>query len=203
MASGIRWIFLFFAALVLTALLEPPLMSLFASLGWHDLADGIPVAIVNWLSSLVGANAFPWVAAGVLGLSAGTWVHWLAVRFDSKTPSKPERFQDLSLSIWATGKEWMDGLKGDDGEIDLKKRSRKSDLKLRALYAELRKLGLTPPVYDEADAPAYNIGHYSYLQTLEPFAKRGLLAEAKKESRDAVREWKDATQRVRSQQETQ
>lgn len=203
MGRIVRWSFLFLAALVLTAVFEPPLMDLFQSWGWHEQPEQIPGDVLNWLSGIVGGAAFPWVAAGILGASMGSWLHYLATRLDNRRPSKPDQFTGLSNMIHNVRNELFEGAKSTTGEVDFKSRNRQSDLRIKALYAELRSLGLRPPNYDMESNQVYNVGHYSYLQTLEPFADRGNLAEAKRQEKLAKAEFIAASRQLQLKQETE
>jgi hypothetical protein len=202
MGRIVRWSFLFLAALVLTAVFEPPLMDLFRSWGWHEQPEQIPGDVLNWLSGIVGGAAFPWVAGGVLGASMGSWLHYLATRLDNKRPSKPDQFASLSSMIHNVQNELFEGAKSNTGEVDFNGRNRQSDQRIKALYAELRPLGLRPPNYDKDSNQEYNVGHYSYLQTLEPFADRGNLAEAKRQEKLAKAEFTAASRKPQLPPET-
>ena len=99
--------------------------------------------------------------------------------------------------------ELFEGAKSTTGEVYFKSRNRQSDLRIKALYAELRSLGLRPPNYDMESNQVYNVGHYSYLQTLEPFADRGNLAEAKRQEKMAKAEFIAASRQLQLKQETE
>lgn len=149
---------------------------------------------LNWLVTLVGDAAFPWVAGGLFGAAFGAWSIALATRTDRTRPSRTSRFLDLADFIQNVKTEWMEGLREEDGSINFQKKNYQTSLRLKALYAELRKVGLHPPDYDRATAIEYNVGHHHYLQVLEPFAARGLLAEAKGEAKKAMIEFRAAVQ---------
>lgn len=190
MGKFLRWAFASLAVLVLTAIFEPPLMAFFKTLGWHNPPNEFASNVVNWLASLTGEAAFPWLASGVLGATFGSWAHFLATHADRRSPTKSRRFQDLTDLIGNVKDEWTEGLKEEGGAYNFAKKNYQSSLRLKALYAELRKVGLRQPDYEGASAFEYNIGHHNYLQVLEPFAARGLLAEAKAEARKAQTDFK-------------
>ncbi len=85
MGQIIRWILLSLLGLVLTALFEPPVMAFFDNLGWHDAPVRMPGDVMNWIVGIVGEEALPWVAGGIIGAAMGVWLHWAAVRYDRKT----------------------------------------------------------------------------------------------------------------------
>lgn len=200
MASFLRWVFLFVAALVLTALFEPPIMAFFAKQGWHDGPNEIAGDFLNWMSEIVGISNFPWIAGGVLGLTCGAWVHWLASKLETRKPSKSDQFSDLYSLIHSVGNQWFDGFKDDFGEVDFTGHNYQTDLRRKVLYEKLKKVGIMPPDFSDMTERDANLGHYAFMQCLGPFAQHGLLAEAKREATKTVSEIKAASERLRLNQ---
>lgn len=99
MGFYIRWLAAFIIALVLTALLEPPLAKMFSEIGWHDLSGQVAGGVVNWIVRLFGEAAFPWIASGGIGLGVGVWVHYFASIRDRKKPTKGQVFSGFSSRL--------------------------------------------------------------------------------------------------------
>lgn len=194
MGNLIRFVAVFLVLAPFTAMFSEPFFeAIFDGLGWDTESWAGP--FVQFTMELTAFVLKPDVlyASYVLGaIGFGVWLHWLATRVDSKRPSKADRFSSLSSMIYNVRNEILNGSKNGVGEVDFTSRNRKSELRLRALYSELRSLGLSPPNYDREGNQAFNIGHYSYLQTLEPFAERGNIAEAKRQEKLAKAEFKSA-----------
>jgi len=207
MARFLRWLLLAFAALVLTAIFEPPLMVFFAGLGWHEQPKSIPSDLLNWLSDIVGVQSFPWVAGAGLGLAVGAWSQWLAGRIDRGRPTRADQFSDMYHLIGNVKDEWLDGFKDDFGNVDFSRTNYKTDLRRKVLYEKLGKVGLVVPDFSNLSRLEANVGHYTFMQMLEPFSQYGLIKEAKRESRKTISEIKSASQQLQlkqgSEEETQ
>lgn len=104
MGKIFRWAAVFLSALALTAIFEPPLTALFAKWGWHERPDGIPSNVLNWLASIVGESIFSWLAGGVIGFSAGLWVHHWASRFDRTRNARAENERDKNEKLLETAR---------------------------------------------------------------------------------------------------
>ncbi|MGJ8587903.1 MAG: hypothetical protein ACSHXW_07095 [Yoonia sp.] len=182
MTVFLRWILLFAAMLVLTAIFEPPLMQFFADQGWHD-QDKIAGDLLNWLARIVGAGNFPWIAGTTLGLAIGSWAHWFASKLDSKIPSKADEFGELAFLIENVTDEWINGFRDEVGNTDFTRFNYKTDLRRKVLYGKLKKVGIKPPDFSQLPKLDANIGHYSFMRALAPFSQYGMLAEAKAEAK--------------------
>ena len=180
---------LFFAALALTALLEPPLMRVFASAGFHD-----PETVLNWIASIIGIEAFPWVASGVLGLAAGAWGHWIAASLDRRRPSQADRFAEMSSLISNVKNEWLQSFSDGFGDYNFSKPNYQVGLRRKVLYAKLDEVGIQAPDFSGLDQESANVGHYAFMMCLEPYAAHGLLKEAKAEAAKTIRDIKAASQ---------
>jgi hypothetical protein len=171
-------------ATLLTVFAEPFLKAVFDLLGWDTgTLAGSFVSNVLRVTSFIGSPPVVSFMTYMAVFGGGVLMHWLAVQMDRKRPSKADKFANLSSMICNVRDALWDSLKDEWGEVDFSSRSRQSDLRLSALYAELRPLGLSPPDYDAYDNKAFNNGHYSYLQVLQPFAETGNLVEAKRQAK--------------------
>jgi hypothetical protein len=198
MASKLRIIvFLFIVSPLASMFSEPFFEAVFDLLGWDTESWAAPAARgVLMVASFIGSPTLVSLTTYMAVLGAGVWLHWLAGRMDSKRPSKADKFASLSNMIHKVRNELFDGAKDASGAVDFSSRNRQSDLRLKALYAELRPLGLRPPDYDMDTNQAFNIGNYSYLEVLEPFSLTGNLVEAKKEEKLAKDEFKTVIQNL-------
>jgi hypothetical protein len=77
-------------AVVITAVVEPFVIRWLTRLGWYEQPENAVVVAVNWLSRIIGEDAFPWVAAAILGFAGGVWLEVLARRFDASRPTKQQ-----------------------------------------------------------------------------------------------------------------
>jgi hypothetical protein len=111
----------------------------------------------------------------------------------ARSSTKSERFFQLRGSIKSMRVDWMAGFETQYEGYDFSKHNQETWYKLKALYVELRKLGLKPPDFSDLPKEQANVGHYSYLQCLEHFAHRGLLREAKSEAQKNMAEFRAAT----------
>ena len=174
---------LFFTAFV-AVVADPFIKAVFDLLGW-DTGTLAPPFVWNVLrlTSFIGSPTVVSFMTYMAVFVVGVLLHWLAVQMDRKRPSKADKFAKLSSIICNVRDVLWDGLKDESGKVEFSSRSRQSDLRLSALYAELRPLGLRPPNYDAYDNVAFNNGHLSYLQVLEPSAETGNLVEAKRQAK--------------------
>jgi hypothetical protein len=169
-------------ATLLTVFAEPFLKAVFDLLGWDTgTLAGSFVSNVLRVTSFIGSPPVVSFMTYMAVFGGGVLMHWLAVQMDRKRPSKADKFANLSSMICNVRDALWDSLKDESGEVDFSSRSRQSDLRLSALYAELRPLGLSPPDYDAYNNVAFNHGHISYLEVLEPSAETGNLVEAKRQ----------------------
>jgi hypothetical protein len=181
---------LFFTAFV-AVVADPFIKAVFDLLGWDTGTLAPPfVRNVLRLTSFIGSPTVVSFMTYMAVFVVGVWLHWLAVQMDRKRPSKADKFASLSNKIRNVRNELFDSLKDKSGLVDFNSRSRRSDLRLSALYAELRPLGLSPPDYDAYDNMAFNSGHISYLEVLEPSAETGNLVEAKRQVKLDIAEFK-------------
>lgn len=98
MARILRLLSAFLALTVATAIVEPFIVAWLTSVRWYEEpAESVGLA-VNWLASIVGEGAFPWIAAGVLGLALGSWLDATLRRFDR---SRLRRRQEVVTKLGA------------------------------------------------------------------------------------------------------
>jgi hypothetical protein len=161
MAKLIRFVAIFFVLAPITAMFSEPFFeAIFDGLGWDTESWAGP--FVQFITGLSAFLLKPNILStsymlGAIGI--GVWVHWLATRVDGNRPSKADEFAGLSNMIHNVRNEIFDGAKNDRGEVDFESRNRQSELRLRALYSELKSLGLRPPNYDGETNHTFNIGH--------------------------------------------
>ncbi len=200
MAKLLRFVAVFFVLAPITAMFSEPFFeAVFDHLGWDTESWAGPfVQIVLEASAYIDHPNVLLLTYIMGAVGAGVWMHWLAVRVDSKRPSKADTFASLSYMISNVRNEIFDGTKDSWGQNPFSTKNRKVDLRLKALYSELRSLGFQPPNYDSYSGKTFYIGHYSYLQTLEPFAERGNIKEAKRQGKATTAEFKAAV--LKSQQ---
>ena len=192
-----RWFFLLFFGVVVTALIEPWLVNWFDSIGWYS-AGG---PIVNWIERLIGEAAFPWVAGFAFGLAAGAWSHFAATKFDMSKPSKEDRFYGLRAQIKYLNNEMHDVMRDTRGNYDFDKRSYKVDLKLVSLYSELNALGIKTPDYSACDNQTFNIGNTTFLQLMLTFSEQGQLKLGRKMAVKGIAEFKVIIEQLKSEQD--
>jgi hypothetical protein len=175
--SALRWISLGLLTVVLGALVEPFLVRALTSLGWYaNPGDSLDVA-VNFPSLIVGEAAFPWIAAVVIGVSAGVWADWVAKKFDK--PARSERFQALHYRLADVSHRLSENLfqqsQGYTKEFD-------PDIlaDLTSLFISLHQLGLETPgelAGQRIKTAEWRLG---YLRVLTPLARDGHYKPAKK-----------------------
>jgi len=64
--TAIKWLLGLVVALVVAALFDDPLSTRFKRSGYHDDPSKIGGDVMNWMESIIGEQAFAWVAAIVL-----------------------------------------------------------------------------------------------------------------------------------------
>jgi hypothetical protein len=185
--TGITLIFVAFVTTVANLFVK----DVFDFLGWDTgtLAGPFVSTVLN-VTSFIGSPTVVSFMTYMAVFGGGVLMHWLAVQMDRKRPSKADKFANLSSMICNVRDALLKDLKDKSGKVEFSSRSRQSDLRLSALYAELRPLGLRPPNYDAYDNVAFNNGHYSYLEALVPFAETGNLVEAKRQAKIEKAEFK-------------
>lgn len=87
---------------------------------------------------------------------------WAARRYDNGRTTKADKFKALYIDISDLRNEYWDGLKDSNGNVDFTRVNHATVRKTKALYARLRKVGMKPPTYNEANAIDCNIGHDSF-----------------------------------------
>ena len=174
---------------VLSPLVEPFVQGWLASHGYYDGGPLWLSAVMNWVVTLVGDAAFPWVSGGVVGATLGAWAVTVASRIDHNKPSQDQRFGMLYGEIHGVADAFMDQIaQCSRNEGQKQKVAYNLDLRLRSLYERLRAVKLQPPLFAYDRPEEYNIGHHAYLSALLPFAKNDQLALGKKESARVVQD---------------
>lgn len=147
MGKFIRWVAVFAALTVLTALFEPLVVAQLQEFGWYDNPSGTLGPVLNWLAGLLGAELFPWVAAGTLGFAAGVWLDWLSRKVDSQRPDKQTSFRNMSRELGALSRQLGNAvsyLESDPVQAQGQLISLSPDLKSTAL--KLEALDITTPL---------------------------------------------------------
>lgn len=99
MYKHIKWLAIFFAALVLTALFEPILMGLVEETGFHDDPISTVKPAVNWIARIIGDIAFFWVAGGAIGFALGVWLDSIMRRLGRGRVDKVISLGDDAISL--------------------------------------------------------------------------------------------------------
>jgi hypothetical protein len=100
MGYWIKWVLAAIAAAAISAIVQPPIARFLAGFDIYTA----PVQIMNWLEQIVGQVAFPWIAAGSIGLAAGVWLDPLLRRLDGRHPiGKVARARALSWKVTNMG----------------------------------------------------------------------------------------------------
>ena len=192
MGKFIRWPLIFIAALVLTAIFEPPLMEMFRSWGWHDRPEQIAGDVLNWMVRLVGETAFPWIASGTLGLTVGVWLNYFAMSFDKRSPTKAEIFEGKRSSIVMTSialRDLVEHWKYYSTSPD-EQGQWPADIfgKVYALRTDLKKLKIELPrlelIRSEESYVEKCSGLINFLDVISELANHGHLDEARSAGKD-------------------
>lgn len=172
MANGIKWLVLVLAGAVLSALVQPHIEMLLDRAGWYESPGGMAM---NWLESIVGSGAFPWVAGGALGVAVGVWVDYLARRFDRNRQIERDEIAAIAEDMYERSIKIMRS-KWTMSETSFAALTTHVD----AVFAVLRKRGFVVPWVELADERDFYLkGVVAYFLTLGPMLRLGLISEAK------------------------
>ncbi|MGJ8587678.1 MAG: hypothetical protein ACSHXW_05955 [Yoonia sp.] len=163
---------------------EPFFEALFDILDWDTESFAAPA--LAFAQNMVSHDYFWNVSIGLTAVGFGVWLHYLATRYDGSVPSKAMRFQSLYSLIESVTDEWFNSFRTAGGGHDFDKTNYPAELRRKVLYAELVKVGIKPPDFTDLDNLTANIGHYSFMKCLGPFAALGQLKEAKREAKSTV-----------------
>lgn len=189
MGKLVRWLALFAAITVLTAIFEPLVVSKLQELGWYDNPKGALGPIVNWLERLIGDAAFPWVAAGIIGFAIGVFIDWFARKVDRSKPTKQERFAELSTQLSVVKYDLMNMLR-----VQKDRKSRRINPEwdldvisnLNSLMHSIRKTGIyAPKLEDFAEKDVIQLGTdlAVYMTMIQPLSQNDHYEEAKSQAK--------------------
>lgn len=186
MGKLLRWLSVFAAVTVLTALFEPLIVRGLEWAGWYDDPAASLEPALNWLAGIVGDAAFPWVAAGLLGGSVGVWLHWTATRLDAKR--RREWLEEVyllagSLRSYNEDLRTFAGQKTDDSFfIPIELRQEYKSLSLR-----LKSLRLRAPNLDGLYGLNFVNVSVSFFEQLYPLLRNGHIRQARRDSRQSTK----------------
>jgi hypothetical protein len=154
--------------------------------GFYENPQGITGSVLNFISGLTVMSWYPWAAGFLIGIAVGAWINQLSSNKKFFSTSKAEQFFEMKYLIENVSNEWMDSFKDGFGSYDFDKPNYEADLRRKVLYAKLQKLGINTPDLSDLTRHMANVGHYTFMRCLVPFAEHGLLKEAKKEAQSTL-----------------
>ena len=163
---------------------EPFYAAVYDLWGWdtEDLAD----PFLLFLQRMTGSAIFLPSALGFMGVGLGVWLHYLAIRFDKRRPSKSDLFVDFHHEICSLQNELLQSLRGDDG---FEGPMYEVSLKLHSLDTRLKKIGLGLNLLEDWSLMDQRLMMTDWLQILQVYSKDGMIALAREEIDVAIKKY--------------
>ena len=174
---------------------EPFYAAVYDLLGWdtEDLAG--PFLLFLQRMRMTGSAIFLPSALGFMGVGLGVWLHYLAIRFDKRRPSKSDSFVDFHHEIGSLRNELWQSLRGDDGIINFESPIYEVNLKLHSLDTRLKKIGLGLNLLEDWSLTDQRLMMTIWLQILQAYSKDGMIALAREEIDVAIKHLVEVHQR--------